>query len=103
MENIDVSVIVPIYNEEKYLKKCLHTLHLQTLENIEIICVNDGSTDSSIEILNEYSKKDSRIKIISKEKYLKLPIRAKCHFLHMYSKLKKVCQNPTNVIKTHFS
>lgn len=67
MVNIDVSVIVPVYNAEKYLKKCLDSLNKQTLETIEIICINDGSTDKSLEILNDYAKKDSRIKVISKE------------------------------------
>ncbi|WP_054834597.1 glycosyltransferase [Methanobrevibacter arboriphilus] len=67
MVNIDVSVIVPVYNGEKYLKKCLDSLNKQTLETIEIICINDGSTDKSLEILNDYAKKDSRIKVISKE------------------------------------
>lgn len=61
-----VSVIVPIYNVEKYLRECLDSLINQTLEDIEIICVNDGSTDSCPEILEEYKNKDSRIKVISK-------------------------------------
>lgn len=62
-----VSIIVPVYNIEKYLAKCLDSLINQTLEDIEIICVNDGSTDNSAEILNEYAQKDSRIKIINQE------------------------------------
>lgn len=61
-----VSVLVPVYNVEKYLKKCLDSILKQTLKDIEIICINDGSTDSSLTILEEYSKKDSRIKIINK-------------------------------------
>ena len=65
MNNIKVSVIVPVYNCEKYLKKCLDSLVNQTLKDIEIICVNDGSTDNSGRILEEYT--DSRIKIITKE------------------------------------
>lgn len=67
MFNIDVSVIIPVYNSENYLEKCLNSLLRQTLENIEIICINDGSTDKSLELLNKYAKEDSRIKVISKE------------------------------------
>lgn len=62
-----VSVIIPIYNAEKYLKKCLDSIVNQTLKEIEIICVNDGSTDKSLEIIKEYSKKDNRIVVVDKE------------------------------------
>ena len=62
-----VSVIIPVYNVEKYLRECLDSVVNQTLRDIEIICVNDGSTDSSLKILEEYASKDSRIKIISRE------------------------------------
>ena len=62
---VKVSVIVPVYNVEKYLKRCLDSLVNQTLSDIEIICVNDGSTDGSAQILEEYAKKDNRIKIIT--------------------------------------
>ncbi len=65
--NIKVSVIVPVYNVEKYLKRCLDSIINQTLKDIEIICVNDGSTDGSFEILKEYSSKNSNIKIINKQ------------------------------------
>lgn len=61
-----VSVCIPVYNVEKYLRECLDSVINQTLEDIEIICVNDGSTDNSLNILNEYAKKDERIKIIDK-------------------------------------
>ena len=64
---VKVSVIVPIYNVEEYLPKCLDSCINQTLYDIEIICVNDGSTDGSEKILNEYAKIDRRIKIVSKE------------------------------------
>ena len=63
---IKVSIVVPIYNVEAYLHQCLDSLVSQTLKNIEIICVNDGSTDKSLDILREYALKDDRIKIISK-------------------------------------
>lgn len=62
-----VSIIVPVYNSEKYLSKCLDTLIHQTLQEIEIICINDGSKDNSLKILKDYATKDNRIKIISKE------------------------------------
>ena len=61
-----VSVIVPVYNVEKYLEKCLETLISQTLKDIEIICINDGSKDSSLNILKKYALNDERIKIIDK-------------------------------------
>ena len=60
-----ISVIVPVYNVEKYLSKCLESIINQTYQNLEIICVDDGSTDSSPKILEEYAKKDTRIKILS--------------------------------------
>lgn len=62
-----VSIIVPIYNVEKYLPKCIESIINQTLTNIEIILVNDGSTDSSGKIADEYAKKDERIIVIHKE------------------------------------
>ena len=60
-----VSVIIPVFNTEKYIKKCLESLINQTLIDIEIIVVNDGSTDSTMEIVEFYQKKDSRIKILN--------------------------------------
>lgn len=62
-----VSVILPVYNVGKYLRQSLDSLINQTLKEIEIICVNDGSTDDSYEILEEYKAKDPRIKVIHKE------------------------------------
>ena len=67
MSNIKVSVIVPVFNVESYLNESLDSILNQTLKDIEIICINDGSTDNSLDILETYSKKDKRIKIISKE------------------------------------
>lgn len=60
-------MIVPVYNAEKYLEKCLTSLETQNLQNLEIICVDDGSTDESLRILKKYEKKDSRFKVIHKE------------------------------------
>ena len=62
-----LSVIVPVYNMEKYLSRCLDSIIDQTLQDIEIVCVDDGSTDSSPVILQSYAEKDSRIHIISKQ------------------------------------
>ena len=62
-----ISVIIPVYNVEKYLRKCLDSVVNQTLKEIEIICLDDGSTDNSLEILKEYQAKDSRIIIIQQE------------------------------------
>ena len=59
-----VSVIIPVYNTEKYLKKCLDSVCNQTLSDIEIICIDDCSTDNSLNILKEYTLKDNRIKLI---------------------------------------
>lgn len=60
-----LSVIIPVYNTEKYLRKCLDSVCNQTLKDIEIICVNDASTDNSLEILKEYASSDNRIKVIN--------------------------------------
>ena len=62
-----VSIIVPIYNTEDYLEKCLNSLINQTLEEIEIILIDDGSTDNSLSIAKNFQQKDSRIKIIEQE------------------------------------
>lgn len=64
---IKVSVVVPVYNTEEYLERCLKSLVNQTLKEIEIICVNDGSTDNSDKILKEYSKQYSNIKVINQQ------------------------------------
>ena len=66
-DNVKVSVILPIYNQEKYLNKALKSLEKQTLEDVEFICVNDGSVDSSLNILNEYALKDERFKVINQK------------------------------------
>ena len=67
MEKDLISIIVPVYNTEQYLNQCLDSLLNQTYKNIEIIIIDDGSTDNSKEVLCEYEKKDLRIKIISQE------------------------------------
>ena len=65
-----ISVIIPVYNVEKYLRECLDSVINQTYKDLEIICVNDASTDSSLSILEEYALKDSRIKVFNNDKRL---------------------------------
>ena len=60
-----ISIIVPVYNSEKYIEKTLYSLTNQTLQDIEIICINDGSSDHSLKILQQHSVKDPRIKVFS--------------------------------------
>ena len=67
MNNTKISIIIPVYNVEKYLERCLNSIVNQTLYDLEIICINDGSPDNSLEILERYSKQDKRIKIINQE------------------------------------
>lgn len=67
METVKVSVIIPVYNAEPFLDDCLRTLLGQTLKEIEIICVNDGSKDSSLEILRGYEETDARMRVIDQE------------------------------------
>ena len=59
-----ISIVVPVYNTAKYLKENLDSITEQTLSDIEIICIDDGSTDDSLKILYDYAKKDSRIKVL---------------------------------------
>ena len=62
-----ISVIIPVYNVEEYLRECLDSVVNQTLKEIEIICVDDGSTDNSLEILKEYAQKDKRFTVIAQK------------------------------------
>ena len=64
---VSISVIVPVYNVEQYLARCLDSIVNQSFKNLEIICINDGSTDNSLEILKNYAAKDPRILIIDQE------------------------------------
>lgn len=66
MNNLLVSIIVPVYNVEKYLKKCVQSIINQTYKNLEIILVDDGSSDNSGKICDEFAQKDNRIKVIHK-------------------------------------
>lgn len=67
MKNPKVSVIIPVYNMGKYIRECLDTVVAQSLKNIEIICVDDGSTDNSRSIISEYRQKDKRIILLTQE------------------------------------
>ena len=67
MKDIKVSVIIPVHNTEKYIEECLDSVINQTLDEIEIICINDNSNDNSLDILEKYAEKDSRIIIINNE------------------------------------
>ena len=67
IKNPLISVIIPVYNAERYLSQCLDTVINQTLKDIEIICVDDGSTDKSLEILKTYQKRDNRIVVLQQE------------------------------------
>ena len=62
-----ISVIMPVYNVEQYLRRSIESVLNQTFKDFELICINDGSTDNSLEILNEYATKDPRIQIINQE------------------------------------
>ena len=64
---VDLSIIIPVYNAEKYLKTCLDSILNQTYKDIEVICVNDCSKDDSLKILEEYARKDKRVQIINNE------------------------------------
>ncbi|MBO7258226.1 MAG: glycosyltransferase family 2 protein, partial [Alphaproteobacteria bacterium] len=62
-----ISVIIPVYNVQKYLNRCLDSVLFQRFQDIEIICINDGSTDDCEDILATYTKEHKRIKVISAE------------------------------------
>jgi len=64
---IKYSLIVPVYNTEKYLKTCLNSIINQTLKDFEIIIINDGSTDGSLSIINNYASQYTFIKVINKK------------------------------------
>ena len=67
MPEAQVSIVIPIWNTEKYLERCLQSLVNQTLQIIEIICVNNGSTDRCGEIIENFAKSDKRIKVVNIE------------------------------------
>ena len=67
-DKIKVSVIIPVYNAEKFLGECLDSVLNQTLHDIEVICVNDGSTDNSLKLLREYESMDNRVIVLNEKK-----------------------------------
>ena len=64
---VKVSIIIPVYNVERYLEECMESVLRQTLKSIEVICVNDGSTDGSLQMLEAYKEKDSRVVLVSQK------------------------------------
>lgn len=64
---VEISVIIPCYNVAEYVGECLDSVINQTFTDLEILCINDGSTDDTLTILESYAEKDSRIKIFSQE------------------------------------
>ena len=69
-----ITVIVPVYNVEKYLRRCLDSIIRQTYQNLEILCIDDGSIDNSGEICEQYAARDARIKVIHQENALCLDL-----------------------------
>lgn len=67
MHEDKITVIIPVYNMEKYIERCLLSVCNNTYKNLQIICINDGSTDGTIDILNRFKQKNDRIYIIDKE------------------------------------
>ena len=68
MENIEISVIIPVYNSEKYIVKCLDSLEVQSMKDIEVILINDGSTDQTKELIEEYQRTHNlKIRLYSRE------------------------------------
>ncbi|MDE6999423.1 MAG: glycosyltransferase [Lachnospiraceae bacterium] len=66
MDEVSVSVIIPVYNVEKYIAECVGSVQNQTLKDIEIICVNDGCSDNTMQIMNTMALEDERIIIVNK-------------------------------------
>jgi len=64
MQEFKVSILVPTFNMQKYMRQSLYSITNQSLDDIQIICINDGSTDLSTEILEEFAKNDDRIEIV---------------------------------------
>ncbi|MDD2603030.1 MAG: glycosyltransferase family 2 protein, partial [Prevotella sp.] len=67
MVECEVTILVAVYNTEQYLRQCMDSLLVQTLSNIQIICIDDASTDGSLAILREYEDRDQRVEVIALE------------------------------------
>ena len=74
---MDVSVIIPVYNVEEYLDQCLLSVEDNDEVALEIICVNDGSTDGSLAIMRDHAARDGRVRIIDKENVIEFPLKNK--------------------------
>ena len=68
-DKIKVSVVLPVYNVERYLQQCMDGILGQTLKEIEVICIDDGSADGSLGILREYERSDSRVQVLTGENH----------------------------------
>ena len=84
-----VSVIIPVYNQETYLPDCLNSILNQTLREIEVICVDDGSTDNSLHILIEYAQRDRRVTVLAQEWLL--PGESICFSEIQMTSSKRIC------------
>ena len=67
---MQISVIIPVYNTEAHLNACLDGVLSQNIPNLEVICVDDGSTDRSLEVLHEYAARDPRVVVLTQKKFL---------------------------------
>ena len=65
--SVKISVIIPAYNVEQYVAECLESVLSQSLTSIEVICINDGSSDATLDILNEYKERDNRVVVLTQE------------------------------------
>lgn len=119
--SVKVSIVMPVCNVEMYLRECLDSAVNQTLRDIEVICVNDGSKDNSLKILKEYAAKDSRVKVINKDnagyghtmnigmdmaqgEYIGILESDDYVDLHMYEDLSKIAdENQLDWIKADFN
>ena len=66
-KNVQISVIIPVYNAELYLEKCIESVLGQTFDALEVICVDDGSSDASVEILRKFQNKDERLIVLQQK------------------------------------
>ena len=65
MEMLKISVVIPVYNAQLYIEKCMESIQRQTLKDMEILCIDDGSTDDSLAVLQRLQEADSRIRILA--------------------------------------
>ena len=117
---VELSVIIPVFNSEKYIEQCLKSIVKQSFKDIEILCVNDGSTDNTKNILENFQKTDKRIKVINKEntgyghslnlalnmavgKYISIIESDDCIKENMFETLLKIIKNnQCDIVKANF-